>query len=105
MSNNRLGLRPGCVGRLDNPRAHVLFVLICAKIPYAKLIGGEVKRKRLGRGTGTEPDEMIAPQLEIGLEMFLVTFADKAIDAIRRNDQVGIIELRKISNFLGKVEF
>src|SRR5271169_4251313 len=105
MSDNRLGLRPGCVGRLDYPRAHVLFVLICTKIPYAELIGGEVKRKRRSRRTGTKPDEMIAPQLDIRLEMFLVTLADEAVDAIRCNDKVGVLELREISNFLGKVEF
>ena len=47
---------------------------------------------------------MIAPQLDLGLEMLLVTFADEAVDAVRRHDQIGVFELLEIGDFPREME-
>ena len=41
---------------------------------------------------------MIAAQLEFGLEMLLVVSADEAVDAVGRDDQVGVGELVEIGD-------
>ena len=38
---------------------------------------------------------MVAAQLERGLEVLLVAAADEAVDAVGRDDQVGVGELRR----------
>ena len=35
---------------------------------------------------------MIAPQLELRLEMLLVALADEAVDAVGGDDQIGVLE-------------
>ena len=36
---------------------------------------------------------MIAPQLDLRLEMLLITLADEAVHAVGGHDQIGILEL------------
>ena len=98
------GLGPGRVGRFDDPGAHILFVLVGAQIPDAEFVGGEVKRERRRRRAGAKPDEMIAPQFDLRLEMLLVALADEAVDAVRSHDQVGVFELLEIGDFPREVE-
>ena len=47
---------------------------------------------------------MIAPQLDFRLEMLLVAFADEAVDPVRGDDQIGILELFEIGDLAREVK-
>ena len=48
---------------------------------------------------------MIAPQLDLRLEMLLVALANEAVDAVRGDDQIGVMKRFEIGDFAREVEF
>ena len=104
LPDHRLGLGPGRVRRFDDPGAHILFVLIGAQIPDAEFVGRKMEGKGRRRRAGAEPDEMIAPQFDLRLEMLFVAFADEAVDAVGGHDQIGVLELLEIGDFAREMQ-
>ena len=59
---------------------------------------GEKERERRRWRCAAEPDEVIAAPFDLRLEMFLVFLADEAVDAVGRDDQIGVSEAIEISD-------
>ena len=104
VAEGRFRLGPGRLRRFDHPGAHVAPVLVGAEVPDAEFVGREVERESVRGRRAAEPDEMIAAQLEGGLEVLLVAGADEAVDAVGRDDQVDIGELVEIADLARELE-
>ncbi len=93
----------GFVG-LDDPGAPALLVLVAVREDDALGRFAEEILEGIERPGGTEPGEFVRPQVDAGLEVRLVLFSYRGINAVGDNDQIRFRHFFKAFYFPLKIQ-
>src|SRR3984885_1425094 len=84
----------GLVGRLDNEGRSLAIELIDVGLEPAMLGLAEVKSERVERLVCAKPDVAIGTDQQVGPELIGISFPDLRIEAVGRDDEVGVREFK-----------
>ncbi|CAM4172028.1 hypothetical protein ACMU6081_29490 [Achromobacter mucicolens] len=82
---------PGFLGRFHDERGHPVLVAVSVRLEPAVLGLHEGKGERVEHLFRAQPHEAAAALIDIGMERVRVAGADLTVDAVRGNDEVGIV--------------
>ena len=89
------GFAERCVGGFDHQGALALGVHVGMQVPDAALVFAEAVGEAGQAHVRAQPDKLVAAQVDLRPEMLRQAFAHPAVDAVRRDDQVGVAVRRQ----------